>query len=184
MPNGYRLDTMFNTEHKQPIVYTEGPRDRLHYSATVAASTDDAVWKQNMADWYGLFPVRGNAWFMMPFCAHKLVGKKCPGRSGCPVHARYHRKRGHLWDHARAWRNRAGELVFTLEPWGDPLKTAVARMEMEKELAEIGVAVSYEGRSPYGASFILFLTDVRTEDGQRARMFQNGWRAEVGLPCL
>lgn len=152
-------------------VYDNGPRDRVHYGAVVTGCTDDRLWKKYMQEWYGLTAVRGDGWFLQPRCIHKLIDKKCLSHT-CPVVRKYDSHHVGIWDHARAWKNGSGEKVFTSEPWGDPLDTAQARLEMERELAELGITVSFEGRSPYGASYILFFTDTRTEEGAQAATFQ------------
>jgi len=109
-------------------ILTTGPIDRPHYAAVVTGSTDDAVWKRLMREWYGLTPARGLNWYYWADCPHRIVGMRCPSAFG-PDHRvdkDYRCHRWHwdhnelLWDHARAWRNADGELVITLEPYGNP----------------------------------------------------------------
>lgn len=130
-----------------------GPMDRPRYGATGAGYTNDAVWKKLMRDWYGLRPVAGDGW--MAYCPHRLIGKRCNGynRYGGPPCVWMTLNRPVVWDHARAWRDRAGVMVITLEPYGSPRQLG----ELERDLSAMGVVSYFEGRSPYGASYILFL---------------------------
>ncbi|MBS4103885.1 hypothetical protein [Tsukamurella paurometabola] len=130
-----------------------GPLRRRHYGAPAATgNTDDAVWKQLMDEWYGLKPVRGDNWLLWAACPHRLIGKRCRC-GGLPWQTTY----SDVWDHARAWRNGDGTLVITLEPWGNPFDQTAQFVDLERDLTELGITTAFEGRSPYGASYILFL---------------------------
>ncbi|QSM92993.1 hypothetical protein I3U40_18220 [Mycobacteroides abscessus subsp. abscessus] len=182
MPNGYRRnpDVREFGRIPLPVVYERGPIDRLFYGATEdPRGADYGTWKRLMRDWYGLTPLRGDAWVTRALCAHNLVGKKCPAVS-CPIVAQFMDRPG-LWDHARAWRTHGGELVFTLEPWGNPFDSVDIHAAMERELDAIGVSMAFEGRSPYGSSYVLFLTEANTELG--ARMLSARSRARRRRPA-
>jgi hypothetical protein len=150
---------------------TTGPIDRPHYAASTSGSTDDGEWKRLMRDWYGLIPAR--SWFRLPSCPHPLVRKHCQRGTGiCPWQPSRYRP---LWDHCRYWRDPDSATVITLEPWCNPFDVTDIYFEMERTLDILGIVTCFEGRSPYGASFILFLMAADTDAGHRAR-----WVSDVG----
>lgn len=158
-------------EVAQDLIYDGGPIDRTHYAAVASGSTNDAVWKRLMRQWYGLTPARKN-WSLGANCPHRLVGRRC-GVASC--HWSY-TKFSPVWDHARLW-TYEGELVLTLEPYGNPWNMANKFDDLERSLDAMGISTAFEGRSPYGASFILFLAAESTEFGRRARHYRS--RREV-----
>jgi len=172
------------TDAKGRQMHVTGPIDRPHYgSAEATASTDEAVWKRLTHEWYGLTPVRGMNWCYWAYCPHWIIGKRCPTlqrRTGDYIyhdkhHCRNTWRHDHnplLWDHARAWRNAAGELVITLEPWGNPYDYAPSFHALERDLDALGIVTCFEGRSPYGATYIMFLMADDTDAGRRARRVQ------------
>jgi hypothetical protein len=62
--------------------------------------------------------------------------------------------------------------VVKLEPYGNPLDFPQRFAALETELNALGVVMSFEGRSPYGASYVLFLMSEGTGTGRRARQIQ------------
>lgn len=58
--------------------------------------------------------------------------------------------------------------MITLEPYGNPFDAVDIYGEMERNLADLGLITCFEGRSPYGASYILFVMRADTQAGQRA----------------
>jgi hypothetical protein len=136
-----------------------GPINRLHYGAIhTGYGTDHDIWQKLMWDWYGLKPESDDGWrrgawdlewLAEPSCELPEIGVHYPS----PV-----------WDHARAWRDRDGEKVVTLEPYGNPFETHSSAMFADlRSLCEArGIDISFEGRSPYGASYILFLKRAET----------------------
>ena len=127
---------------------------RRFYGATETGDgTNDRTWKKLMPDWYGLPPLRGDGWIWGARCPHQIVGKRCPS-DGMDCGGRLLSR---LWDHARAWRDSDGIKVVTLEPWGNPFTSGAEYEKLLDGLAEHGVRVAFEGRSPYGASYVLFL---------------------------
>jgi hypothetical protein len=148
------------------------PIQRPLYAATVTGGTDERMWKRLMKQWYGLTPAHGDNWDGWAECPHRLVKQRCES-STSGGYCRWVREGDwHRlpWDHARAWRNSDGELVITLEPWGNPFDIADTFAALKRHLDDLGVAVSFEGRSPYGASYILFLMSADTDLGQRAKV--------------
>ena len=133
-------------------VYFNTPVPRRYYGATATGGTDDRVWKRLMREWYGLTPCRGDAWETWARCPHHVGSGRCP--RNCREWESSHRP---LWDHARAWRDLDGNVVITLEPWGDPFHEAEAYARLTAELDAHGIRVGFEGRSPYGASYLLAL---------------------------
>lgn len=147
------------------VLYTRPPVPRPYYAATASGSADSDVHKKLMLEWYGLTPVRGSAWYSWADCPCRLVSKRCGNEcSPWTVRDGY----SGIWDHARAWRNADGELVITMEPWGSPYDAAYVFARLAKELRELGIVTCFEGRSPYGASYILFAFNENTEAGMRA----------------
>jgi hypothetical protein len=131
-----------------------------------------------MLEWYGLTPVRDEAGeYLRRMCPHILVDENAHSDMAiltCPL------LDTDFWpvsDHPRLWTNEAGERVLTLEPWGNPFEMVDEFAALERELDTIGVATCFEGRSPYGASFVLFLAADDTEVGQRARTRSEGNKA-------
>lgn len=159
-------------------IYDQAPVPRAHYAASVSGCTDDSVHRRLMTEWYGLTPVRGTGWMEWARCPHRLAGVRCPtgDPSNCALTAPY-RECG-IWDHARAWRDVHGDLVFTLEPWGNPFDRAAEFAEVERELRGLGIATSFEGRSPYGASYVLFIAAASTSIG--TRMAWHARRRQLG----
>lgn len=166
-------------------VYDNGPIDRPFYASAVTGCTDYALWKRLMHDWYGLTPVRGAGWVNWGMCPHKIVGKRCRDQWGKPTSDHYQcewairRDYWPAWDHPRAWRNVEGEVVLTSEPWGNPLDFHPMFAALETELDALGIATAFEGRSPYGASCVLFLFSDTTRAGRRARDIQRVARDRV-----
>lgn len=159
---------MFGAPRDEPQ-FANTPFPRLCYAASVTGSTNAELHKRLMREWYGLTPARASAYWLWSACPHRLVGKRCTSRDAelCELSMPFREVQGgYLWDHDRAWRNSRGELVYTLEPYGNPFHHADEFREMEAALRSIGVAASVEGRSPYGASYIIFLTDARTAVGK------------------
>lgn len=150
-----------------------GPVSRPYYAATVTGSTDDDLWKQLMFDWYGLRPLRDYGWLRSAHCPRRLAAPEGTHRTGCPDICDWKERvlggSGYpLWDHARAWRNPDNDLVITLEPYGNPFDLVEDFTHLKAALDDLGVVTAFEGRSPYGASFILFLAGAATRWG---RMF-------------
>lgn len=156
-------------------VYDGGPVPRAAYGATEHGGTDDVAWKALAREWYNLEPVRGDAWSAWATCAHRLSGARaCDGV--CEVVQPFQQQTpGHLWDHARAWRTTLGELVYTLEPWGNPFHHHDAFTKLRTALDTLGIAVGFEGRSMYGASYTLFLANVEDIAGI-SRVYRYGQR--------
>ncbi|MCB1257809.1 MAG: hypothetical protein KDB26_11925 [Microthrixaceae bacterium] len=148
------------------VVYTNGAVPRIHYAATESGGTEDKPHKKLMREWYGLKPVSGHAWYTWALCPHRLVGMKCESQRGaygrCPI---YYSHGYPAYDHPRAWRDGDGNLVITLEPWGNPFAQHDELTTLATDLNGIGVAMAYEGRSPYGASYVLFLANAETRMG-------------------
>lgn len=126
-------------------------------SATSTGYVDDKLWQRLMFEWYGLTPRRGATWWTWA-CPHRLVGsRRCPyqcfgqwpGNHGVGLT---------FWDHARAWYDSAGSPVITLEPYGDPFHEGGAYARLIAGLDELGIKATFQGWSPYGASYMLMLT--------------------------
>lgn len=176
-PNPFSHAGRYGGEPHDPCgdpVYYSGPITRRFYAAAAdKGRIDYAVWKRLMREWYGLTPLRGSGWVDRARCAHNLVGKKCQGLSSCPktkacpVALKHLASNGGLWDHARAWRSVDGELVFTVEPWGNPFDHPEAYAALKRDLTELGIESCFEGRSPYGATYIMFMTPADNELGKR-----------------
>ena len=132
-----------------PRIYAAGPITRQHYGAVTTGGTDDRIHKQLMTQWYGLTPMTGPSWRRGARCPHHVIGKRCTEHRCVPTRT--------LWDHARAWRDTDGIKVITLEPWGDPFQSADDYQTLQTQLAALNINITYEGRSPYGASYVLFL---------------------------
>lgn len=153
------------------------PLDRQPYGAGASGYPFMEVWDHYMLEWYGLTPVRdAEGEYPRPVCPHLLVDEKAHEDSllVCPL------LDTDFWpvsDHARLWKNEAGERVLTLEPWGNPFEMVDEFAALERELDTLGVATCFEGRSPYGASFVLFLAAESTEVGSRARSRSNANKA-------
>lgn len=152
-----------------PTLYPEAPFPRMYFGATADGYTDDTLHKKYAQEWYRLTPLRGDAWRESARCAHRLIGKRCPSKKDnkyaeCELMRRYEREG--IWDHARAWRSAYGDLVFTLEPWGSPIWEANRIGKLATELEQLGIAMSFEGRAPYGSSYVLILADAESESGQ------------------
>lgn len=132
-------------------IYRGGPISRLHYGAVSPATgcTDHRTHRRLMADWYGLTPLTGWHWWTGAACPHRAVSRRCPGWPTCQPLP--------LWDHPRAWRDSDGIKTVTLEPWGNPFRTIEAYFDLTEALEPLNAAVAYEGRSPYGASYVLFI---------------------------
>jgi len=129
-------------------IYRHGPISRLHYGACIDGNfTDDRAHKQLMRDWYGLTPMTGHSWRYGAQCPHHVVGRRCELHYNLPA----------IWDHPRAWRDSDGIKVVTLEPWGNPFASVEEYARLEAECQDFGINIRFEGRSPYGASYILFL---------------------------
>lgn len=148
------------------------PLDRQPYGAGASGYPDMDVWDSCMLEWYGLTPVRdAEGEYLRPVCPHILVDENDHADMVmCPL------LDTPFWpvsDHARLWTNEAGERILTLEPWGNPFDMVDKFVALEKELDMLGVATCFEGRSPYGASFVLFLAADNTEAGRRARTRSN-----------
>jgi hypothetical protein len=152
------------------MIFDNGPVNRPYYGSTVTGSTDAKLHKTYMKDWYGLTPLAGDAWRWSAFCAHTLVGKKCEdakqGHRCAPLEGLTE-----IWDHARAWKTEKGERVITLEPWGNAIAQAEMVKHLVSELGKLGIVVAFEGRSPYGASYILFCASRRTNFGAKMSMY-------------
>lgn len=162
-------------------ILSTGPIDRPHYAASVSGCTDDALWKRLMLEWYGLTPARGLAWLTWAWCPHRLAGRRCSGDRCTDDGGRPRTWRDRfqpIWDHARAWRTADGELVLTLEPYGNPFDVAPEYAAMVAELDALGVVAGFEGRSPYGASYIVFVAHKDTDLGRRAEWLRGftWWR--------
>lgn len=139
-------------------VYFNSPIPRRYFGATATGGTDQDEWKRLMREWYGLVPCRGYAWHDWAMCPHRVGNGRCPENcaewrskhmSGCRA----------VWDHERAWRDVNGLVVITLEPYGDPfMKEEAETVERLRALVDpMGIEVNFEGRSPYGASYMLAL---------------------------
>ena len=157
--------------------YVSGPVDRLTHGASASGNTDRELWKQLMWEWYQLRPAPDWAYGVQ--CPHRLVGQECT--SDDQLCSWDGSRFGPIWDHARMWTNPAGELVLTLEPYGNPFVQAEAFAALERELDELGIATFFEGRSPYGATYVQFLAADDTEAGRRARSKVRGARKRLTL---
>ncbi len=151
------------------------PLDRQPYGAGASGYPDKDVWDDYMLEWYGLTPVRDeDGDYLRPVCPHLLVDENAHPDN--PLECPLNDTNSDFWpviDHARLWTNEAGERVLTVEPWGNPFDMMDKFVALEKELDMLGVATCFEGRSPYGASFVLFLAADNTEAGRRARTRSN-----------
>jgi len=149
------------------------PLGRQPYGAGAQGYPDMDVWDECMLEWFGLTPVRdAEGEYLRSVCPHHLIDENAHSDNllECPLND------SDFWpviDHARLWTNEAGERVLTVEPWGNPFDMVVKFAALEKELDLLGIATCFEGRSPYGASFVLFLAADNTEVGQRARARSN-----------
>jgi hypothetical protein len=152
-------------------VYKFGPIARPYYGATESSCTDNTIWRRLMRQWYGLRAVKGWNWREYAYCPHWLIGKRCPERLGHELCSFKHVRAFEypVWDHARAWRDEDGCRVVTLEPFSNPFDQVNDFEHLQGTLTDIGITTSFEGRSPYGASYILFLMAADTVAGQRAR---------------
>ena len=143
--------------HTDYRIYTAGPITREHYGAVspTTGCTNDHTHKQLMTQWYGLTPLTGHHWRNGAKCPHHAANKQCrdPDCYGST---------STLWDHARAWRDTDHTKVITLEPWGNPFTSTPEYQKLRNELDPLNVHITYEGRSPYGASYILFLKTQTT----------------------
>lgn len=142
---------------KLPPFYHGTVFPRRHYGATADPDgTDDKEWKRLMFEWYGLLPLDGDKWSTWAYCPHAVglwKGQRRPAacrENKCKWPIRYP-----LWDHTRAWRNSDGRVVITAEPYGNPFDSAEDYTRMRSELRAIDAHVVFEGRSPYGASYLL-----------------------------
>lgn len=138
-------------------ILTTGPINRRHYGATTySMGTDDSVWKKLMGEWYGLKPVPGDGWLRGSWSLDWVAKRRCalPDCGDSDLH-----ELAPVWDHTRAWRDRDGEKVLTLEPYGNPFETYPAAQfaSLRRMCEDRGLDIGFEGRSPYGASYILFL---------------------------
>jgi hypothetical protein len=118
----------------------------------------EAQWRASMLAWHGLTPAPGRDWPGKAACAHWLTRKGHRGmRENCsPWWARVT-----LWDHARAWLDTDGNRVITLEPYCAPGSEHFAESlaELRARLDPLDVTVlGVDGRSPYGADVVVFLT--------------------------
>jgi hypothetical protein len=138
-----------------------GPMDRLSYGAAVSGSTDEARWKLFAFEWFGLTPLRGRAWRERAWCAHYVAGVRCTDECNIQEHVDMV-----LWDHARAWRDRSGRVVVTLEPWGNPFgpEHFGQFQRLMDYVAPYGIGVGFEGLSPYGSSYTIFLRKADESD--------------------
>lgn len=160
----------------------DAPFPRPHFGATVTGGTNTALHKQLMREWYGLNPVRGDGWWDWAVCPHRLTGRKCSDPMKCAL-TKEHRTGCGVWDHARAWRANGGDLIYTLEPYGNPYDHTEDFAELERDLARIGVVTAFEGRSPYGASYIIFVAHEKTPLGARFARASR-WRRDVANDAL
>ncbi|MFZ2239803.1 MAG: hypothetical protein WAV90_09710 [Gordonia amarae] len=150
-----------------------GPMSRPDYAASESGTTDYAEHKRLMREWYGLLPMPAAGWHASADCAHWLIGKRCPTAPlQCGLIREWMAPNG-PWDHARAWRSEDGDRVITLEPWGSPIVDAPALERMMSALRGIDVYSCFEGRSPYGASYVLFLASDKTPLGEEFAFFEH-----------
>lgn len=139
----------------------ERERPATAYGATVNGYPDTDVWKQLASEWYGLTPLPGDRWQTGAQCPLAVLGEKCEhttligSKRRCTWNTREYAR---LWDHARAWSDRDGNTVITLEPYGSPFHQRGAYSRLVRDLDKLGVAVTFHGRSPYGATYSLMLT--------------------------
>lgn len=155
-------------------VLTTAPVSRTHYGATITGCTDDALHKKYMLEWYGLAPVRNSwNWKRWAYCPHRLInGKPCAeGRDDGRCEIVGESYPNGIWDHARAWRNGDGDLVYTVEPWGNPVLAAEEILDLSQRLEKHGIVMSFEGRSPYGSSYVLFMTSVNNRMGTQMYIY-------------
>ena len=124
-----------------------GPINRPYYGASWTGCIEPELWKKLVFEWYGLTPMPADKWTSGARHPAQVVGKRVP------VGDRSLR----LWDHARAWRDSDGVKVVTLEPWGSPFERGPEFEELAGVCVDLGISTVFEGRSPYGASYILFL---------------------------
>ncbi|TXI55919.1 hypothetical protein [Mycolicibacter arupensis] len=160
---------MYDDDFDNDDLYANAPVRRPFYAATASGCTDEAIHKRLMLEWYGLTSVRGSAWYQWAYCPCRLSGKRCVRE--CMSWKLRPSIRG-IWDHARAWRNADGDLVFTTEPWGNPFDTTDEFASLTAELDELGIVTSFEGRSPYGASYVLFAVNADTAAGKRMSRYR------------
>lgn len=152
--------------------FTNAPVIRQYYAASHTGDTDHALHKQFMMEWYGLRPGgrSWDTWYYRATCECWLL----TGRN-CSIECQYRGRDlyGLIWDHPRAWRHiKTDERVLTLEPYGNPFDVYENYLKLEKDMRSKGIAISFEGRSPYGASYVLFLARDDTQIGRRMRNYQ------------
>lgn len=163
-------------------IYDLAPVPRMHYAASENGCTDTPTHRRLMREWYELTPVRGTAWWEWARCPHRLAGVRCPTRDpmNCALVVPY-RMCG-IWDHGRAWRDVRGDLVVTLEPWGNPFDRTDEFAELERELQGLDIATAFEGRSPYGASYVLFMAATSTVAGARMAWYSRRHAPPLSKP--
>lgn len=151
--------------------YGQGEPQGFIGTASESGGTDDDKHKRLMKKWYGLTSMAHD--WTYP-CPYRLLGQHEPetDESGelktydaewddqdqlchCDSIRTLQHTPGFelVWDHVRGWYDSLGRPVITLEPYGFPrieeVESYVAPLER--------VRVGFEGRSPYGASYVLFL---------------------------
>lgn len=155
------------------VWYTGGPMVRKYYAATATGSLEFETQKRLMREWYMLdtkdtcvSECRQKAQ-----CEHWLATGEAHENGVCLSSRTW--LYGSLWDHARAWQHVAtGERVLTLEPYGNPFDQHDEFVKLKRDMAAVGVSVSFEGRSPYGASYVLFLAVTSTGIGSTMHWYQ------------
>lgn len=153
--------------------YGQGKPAGFIGTASEGAGTDENKHKRLMKKWYGLTPFEYD--WVYP-CPYRLLGEHEPeldefGEYEGPRYTGFSDRDDQLchcdsvrvykhtpgfqlvWDHARGWNDKFGRPVITLEPYGFPKIEEVESFVAPLERIRIG----FEGRSPYGASYVLFL---------------------------
>lgn len=159
-------------------MYEYGPVYRQHYAASRCGGTNAVIHKKLMRQWYGLRAPETDADWYAYACPHILTANPPSDGMSHRCYAQWFPVYRDIWDHARLWYDSEGTPVITLEPWGSPITHADMLTCFTRELSDIGIVTAFEGRSPYGASYVLFLAGEHTGFG--GRMF-TGKRVEVRL---
>lgn len=159
------------TKKGTKMIYNHGPVKRLYHGAA-EMDANDPLHKKYMKEWYFLDPAPGSSWIHSGYCAHHVLGKRCPKSKKingyCGI---VYPHLWDIWDHCRAWRAENGNRVITLEPWGSPILDAEKIRALQDSLKDIGIDMGFEGRAPYGSSYILFLADHESSFGWKMRTF-------------
>lgn len=157
-PEDYdRLRRMFNARR----AFGQGSPRGFVGTASESGTTSESEHKRLMKKWYGLTPMEDD--WTYP-CLYRLWGLHTPALDiddvvdedpFCCCHFAGHQGISDLvWDHVRGWytADRHRTPVVTVEPYGFPRVR-----EVMDYVAPLGLRVGFEGRSPYGASYVLFL---------------------------